>query len=33
MIAATALEHGLTVARRNLTAFRKSGAEVVDPLA
>lgn len=33
MIAATALTHGLTVATRNLTDFRKTGASVVDPFA
>jgi len=31
MIAATALEHGLTVATRNVSDFEKAGVEVVDP--
>jgi predicted nucleic acid-binding protein len=31
MIAATALTHGLTVATRNVTDFRKTGVEVVEP--
>jgi predicted nucleic acid-binding protein len=31
MIAATALEHGLTVATRNVSDFRKSGVAVVNP--
>jgi len=31
MIAATALEHGLTVATRNTRDFRKAGVKVVDP--
>lgn len=33
MIAATALEHGLTVATRNIRDFRKTGVKVVDPFA
>lgn len=33
MIAATALEHGLTVATRNVSDFRQTGAKVVDPFA
>lgn len=33
MIAATALVHGLTVATRNATDFRKAGVKVVDPFA
>jgi toxin FitB len=33
MIAATALEHGLTVATRNSRDFRKTGVTVVDPFA
>jgi predicted nucleic acid-binding protein len=33
MIAATALEHDLTVATRNVTDFRKAGVRVVDPFA
>lgn len=33
MIAATALEHGLTVATRNTRDFRKTGVKVVDPFA
>jgi predicted nucleic acid-binding protein len=31
MIAATALEHGLTIATRNTRHFRKSGVKVFDP--
>ena len=31
LIAATALVHGLTVATRNTTDFRKTGAAVIDP--
>lgn len=31
MIAATALEHGLTVATRNVSDFEKAGVDVVDP--
>jgi predicted nucleic acid-binding protein len=31
MIAATALEHGLTVATRNVRDFRRAGVAVVDP--
>ncbi|MDO8835326.1 MAG: type II toxin-antitoxin system VapC family toxin [Vicinamibacterales bacterium] len=31
MIAATALEHGLTVATRNVRDFRRAGVPVVDP--
>lgn len=33
MIAATALEHDLTVATRNVRDFRKAGAKVLDPFA
>jgi predicted nucleic acid-binding protein len=33
MIAATALEHDLTVATRNISDFRKAGVRVVDPFA
>ncbi len=33
MIAATALEHGLTVATRNVRDFEQSGVKVVDPFA
>ena len=33
MIAATALEHSLTVATRNIRDFRKTGVQVVDPFA
>ncbi len=33
MIAATALEHDLTVATRNVSDFRKAGVRVVDPFA
>jgi predicted nucleic acid-binding protein len=31
MIAATALEHGLTVATRNVRHFKQAGVKVVDP--
>lgn len=31
MIAATALEHGLTVATRNVGDFRSTGVHVIDP--
>ena len=31
MIAATALEHGLTIATRNTRDFRKTGVKVFDP--
>jgi predicted nucleic acid-binding protein len=31
MIAATALEHGLTVASRNVRDFKNAGVKVVDP--
>jgi predicted nucleic acid-binding protein len=31
MIAATALEHGLTVATRNVRDFEETGVRVVDP--
>lgn len=31
MIAATALEHGFTVATRNVADFEKTGVPVVDP--
>jgi hypothetical protein len=31
LIAATALLHGLTIATRKVTDFRKTGARVVDP--
>jgi predicted nucleic acid-binding protein len=33
MIAATALEHGLTVATRNVRDFELAGVDVVDPFA
>lgn len=33
MIAATALEHGLTVATRNVTDFEPAGVKVLDPFA
>jgi predicted nucleic acid-binding protein len=33
MLAATALEHGLTVATRNVSDFKQTGARVVDPFA
>lgn len=33
MIAATALEHGLTVATRNVRDFKEAGVSVVDPFA
>jgi predicted nucleic acid-binding protein len=33
MIAATALEHGLTVATRNMGDFKQTGVKVVDPFA
>jgi predicted nucleic acid-binding protein len=33
MIAATALEHGLTVATRNVRDFEKTGVAVFDPFA
>lgn len=33
MIAATALEHGLTVATRNASDFERTGVKVVDPFA
>ena len=33
MIAATALEHGLTVATRNVRDFEQTGVRVVDPFA
>ena len=33
MIAATALEHGFTVATRNVADFEKTGVSVVDPFA
>ena len=33
MIAATALEHGLTVATRNVNDFKQTGVKVVDPFA
>lgn len=33
MIAATALEHDLTVATRNVSDFRKAGVRVVDSFA
>jgi len=31
MIAATALEHGLTIATRNVRDFRRAGVSVIDP--
>lgn len=31
MIAATALEHGLTVATRNVSDFERTGVKVIDP--
>ena len=33
MIAATALEHGLTIATRNVRDFHKTGVKVVNPFA
>lgn len=33
MIAATALEHGLTVATRNVRDFKQTGVKIVDPFA
>jgi predicted nucleic acid-binding protein len=33
MVAATALEHGLTVATHNVRDFRSAGVQVVDPFA
>jgi hypothetical protein len=33
MIAATALEHGLTVVTRNVRDFEETGVKVVDPFA
>ena len=33
MIAATALEHGLTVATRNVSDFKQTGVKVIDPFA
>ena len=33
MIAATALEHGLTVATRNVSDFKQTGVKVVNPFA
>lgn len=33
MIAATALEHRLTVARRNVNDFKRGGVDVVNPFA
>jgi predicted nucleic acid-binding protein len=33
MVAATALEHGLTVATRNTRDFRKTGVKVFDPFS
>ena len=33
MVAATALEHQLTVATRNVTHFKSAGVKVVDPFA
>jgi len=33
MIAATALEHGLTVATRNIRDFKTAGVPVIDPFA
>jgi len=33
MIAATALQHGLTVATRNVKDFKKAGLDVIDPFA
>ncbi len=33
LVAATALEHGLTVVTRNVRDFRNAGVKVVDPFA
>jgi predicted nucleic acid-binding protein len=33
MIAATALQHGLTVVTRNTRDFKKTGVEILDPFA
>ena len=33
LIAATALEHGLTIVTRNLRHFERTGASVLDPFA
>jgi toxin FitB len=33
MIAATALEHGLTVVTRNFSDFEPSGVAVIDPFS
>ncbi len=33
LIAATALAHGLTVATRNTSDYRKAGVQVIDPWA
>lgn len=33
LVAATALAHGLTVATRNVSDFRKAAVEIVDPFA
>jgi len=33
MIAATALQHDLTIATRNTRDFKKAGLKVVDPFA